>query len=139
MSRVISFPGVPCSSQDKEAAHLDEMRDQRSMFEQQLAQSAQSASEQRTKFEERLAQSARSLAQAGRDIRDMKEAHEQGALLASEDAEVKRKISVGVRAFSVRNTHARQTSVHAKHPCTPNTCPPCPTAFTFCVHKPCAE
>ena len=81
------------------------------MFEQQLAQSAQSASDQRTNFEERLAQSARSLAQAVRNIRDMKEAYELGALLASEDAEVKRKISVGVRAFSVRNTHARQTRV----------------------------
>ena len=66
------------------------------MFEQQLAQSAQSASDQRTNFEERLAQSARSLAQAGRDNRDMKEAYELGALLASEDAKEKRKISVEV-------------------------------------------
>ena len=84
-----------CSSQDKEAVHLLH-QDQRSMFEQQLAQSAQSASDQRTNFEERLAQSARSLAQAGRDTRDMRAAYELGALLASEDAKEKRKISVEV-------------------------------------------
>lgn len=47
--------------QDKEAANifqLNEMRDQKSMFEGKLAQSAQIASDQRTDFEERLAQAA---------------------------------------------------------------------------------
>ena len=70
------------------------------MFEQRLAQSAQSAFDQRTNFEERLAQSALCLAQAGRDSSSMREAYEQGALLASEDAEEKRKISVEVRAIA---------------------------------------
>ena len=70
------------------------------MFEERLAQSAQSASDQRTNFEERLAQSALCLAQAGRDSCSMREAYELGALLASEDAEEKRKISVEVRSAS---------------------------------------
>ena len=94
----LSLPWIWCASfQDKEAAQLLH-QDQRSMFEEWLAQSAQSASDQRTNFEERLAQSALCLSQAVQDASEMRAAYELGAMLASEDAEEKRKSSIEVRS-----------------------------------------
>lgn len=75
------LPGLPPSSQEKEAhlLQLNEMRHQTSMFEAQLAQAV------------------RTSAQAERDTSNMRESYEQGALLASDDAEQKRRTSVEVR------------------------------------------
>ena len=101
-SYLCNCPFTPTSvhtSQDEAAANLiqhNAMQDQRIMFEKQLAESAQLASDQRTSFEGRLAELACSLAQAARQNDDMKASYEQGALLASDDAEQKRKTSVGV-------------------------------------------
>ena len=79
--------------QDKDAAivasHLQEMRDQKIIFEERLAQSSQSALDQRVKLEELLAQAAE-------DTNHMRDVYEEGARLASDDAEEKMRASMEV-------------------------------------------
>ena len=59
------------------------------MFEEKLAQSVQSASDQRINLEERLAQ-------AEEDTCLMRDAYEEGARLACDDAEDKMRVSMEV-------------------------------------------
>ena len=89
---------LPLCSQDKidvGLSQINEMQGQKSMFEEQLAQSARSASDQKTSFDTQMAR-------ATLDASDMKAAYEQGAQLASDDADEMRKISDEVRACMQR-------------------------------------
>ena len=155
---------------DASLLQLNQMQDQKSMFEEQLAQAARSTTDQRTSFDRHMAvaaldashrktsfdnmiahsersafdqrtrfdtQMAKALldasdqkssfdsqmAQATLDASDMKEAYEQGALLASDEAELKRISSAeasdalgGLSYLAAHTAHTTGILTHALMP-----------------------
>ena len=145
---------LPLCSQDKidvGLSQINEMQGQKSMFEEQLAQSARSASDQKTSFDTQMARATldasdqqasfdTQMAQATLDASHMKAAYEQGAQLASDDADEMRKISDEVRACMQRakpgspwGELSRLFAMHSIpcHVCTPSNkyAPPCACTF----------
>lgn len=93
MHRVCAPLPTYLRSQDKIDVGLsqqNEMQDQKSMFEEKLAQSARSASDQQTSFDNQMARATLDAAS------DMKAAYEQGALNAYDDADEMRRSSIEV-------------------------------------------